>query len=161
LTDQQERQLIEAGLVPLLGLPLLPEVAFGALPSLHQPPRMTAEAADANQALSAQFNAILCVSRFAHCVKVMGRDMVGAFRTADEIQRRLQRWIAGFVNTAGTGLGENAARYPLREARVEVRERPGRPGVFACTVLLQPHYQLDAVGAAFRLVTDIQAARAA
>ena len=81
-------------------------------------------------------------------VAALPQKYLGAFRTADEIQRRLQRWIAGFVNTAGSGLGESAARYPLRDARVEVRERPGRPGVFACTVLLQPHYQLDAVGAA-------------
>ena len=59
------------------------------------------------------------------------------------------------------GAGDAGARYPLREARVEVREKPGQPGVYGCTVLLQPHYQLDEVGAAFRLVTDLQAARQA
>ncbi|MFT8246342.1 type VI secretion system contractile sheath large subunit [Roseomonas sp. BN140053] len=161
LTDLQERQAVEAGLMPILGLEGLPEVTFAATPSLHRPPRMTGEVANANQRLSAQFNAVLCVSRFAHCIKVMGRDMVGAFKTAEEIEMKLQRWLMNFANSSGGGIGESAAKYPLRGARVEVRERPGKPGVFGCTVHLQPHYQLDEVGAAFRLVTDLQAAKAA
>ncbi|WP_347544447.1 type VI secretion system contractile sheath large subunit [Roseomonas sp. CAU 1739] len=164
LTDDQERQAVEAGFIPMIGLELLPEASFAATPSIHRPPRMTGEtaaAANANQRLSAQFNAMLCVSRFAHCVKLMGRDMVGSFQTADDIQRRLQRWLQGFTNISAGGAGDAGARYPLREARVEVREKPGQPGVYGCTVLLQPHYQLDEVGAAFRLVTDLQAARQA
>ena len=163
LTDDQERQAVEAGFIPFIGLELLPEASFAATPSVHRPPRMqgeTAVAANANQRLSAQFNAMLCVSRFAHCVKLMGRDMVGSFLTSDEIEHRLQKWLLGFTNVSSGG-GENAARYPLRDARVEVREKPGQPGVYGCTIQLQPHYQLDEVGAAFRLVTDLQAARQA
>jgi len=163
LTDEQERQAVEAGFIPFIGLELLPEASFAATPSIHRPPRMqgeTALAANANQRLSAQFNAMLCVSRFAHCIKLMGRDMVGSFLTAEEIERRLQRWLLGFTNISAGG-GENAARYPLRDARVEVREKPGQPGVYGCIIQLQPHYQLDEVGAAFRLVTDLQAARQA
>jgi type VI secretion system protein ImpD/type VI secretion system protein ImpC len=163
LTDDQERQAVEAGFIPFIGLELLPEASFAATPSIHRPPRMqgeTAMAANANQRLSAQFNAMLCVSRFAHCVKLMGRDMVGSFKTADDIQRRLQRWLQGFTNISAAG-GDTGARYPLRDARVEVSEKPGQPGVYGCTILLQPHYQLDEVGAAFRLVTDLQAARQA
>lgn len=164
LTDEQERQAIEAGFIPFIGLELLPEASFAATPAIHRPPRMQGEnalAANANQRLSAQFNAMLCVSRFAHCVKLMGRDMVGSFKTADEIQYRLQRWMQGFTNISSGGIGDAGARYPLREARVEVREKSGQPGVYGCTILLQPHYQLDEVGAAFRLVTDLQAARQA
>jgi predicted component of type VI protein secretion system len=40
---------------------------------------------------------------------------------------------------------------------VTVRERPGRPGVFGCTIQLQPHFQLDDVAATFRLVTEVVA----
>ena len=164
LTDEQERQAVEAGFVPFIGLELLPEATFAATPSIHRPPRMqgeTAAIANANQRLSSQFNAMLCVSRFAHCVKLMGRDMVGSFKTADDIQRRLQKWLQGFTNISAGAAGDQAARFPLREARVEVSEKPGQPGVYGCTILLQPHYQLDEVGAAFRLVTDLQAARQA
>jgi type VI secretion system ImpC/EvpB family protein len=160
LTDEQEREAAEAGFVPFCGLESLPEGSFGAVPSLHKPPRMTSEVANANQRMSAQLNSVLCVSRFAHIVKLMGRDMVGSFMAAEDVELRLQQWLNRHV-TGLAGSGDASARYPLRDARVEVRERPGRPGSYGCTIMLQPHYQLDEVGASFRLVTDLAAARAA
>jgi type VI secretion system protein ImpD/type VI secretion system protein ImpC len=158
LTDEQERQLADAELVALCGLEGLPEASFGAVPTLHRPPRMTSEVANANQRLSAQLNSVLCVSRFAHVVKLMGRDMVGSFASASEVELRLQQWLNRHVSGLAGG-GDVAARYPLRAAQVEVRERPGQPGSYGCTILLQPHYQLDEVGASFRLVTELAAPR--
>jgi type VI secretion system protein ImpD/type VI secretion system protein ImpC len=137
---------------------------FAAAPSLHRPPRMSGEnaaAANANQRLSAQFNALLCVSRFAHCIKMLGRQMVGSFQNAEDIEQRLQDWLLNFASASGGASGEGGARQPLRNVRVEVAEKPGQPGVFGCTIHLQPHYQLDEVGAAFRLVTDLDGSRAA
>ena len=164
-TDEQERQMVEAGLIPLAGLEAMPDAVFAAVPSLHRPPRMlggeSANAANANQRLSAQFNAVLCVSRFAHCIKMMGRQMTGSYKTADDIQDRLQQWLLGFASASSSGRGEAGARQPLRNARVQVTEKPGQPGVFGCTIHLQPHYQLDDVGAAFRLVTNLDANRSA
>ena len=161
LTDEQERQAVEAGLIPLVGLEGLPEAVFAAAPSLHRPPRMNGEGGAANQRLSAQFNAVLCVSRFAHCIKLMGRDMVGSFKTPQEIEQKLQSWLLKFASASSGAANESGARHPLRNAKVEVRELPGKPGVFGCTIHMQPHYQLDEVGAAFRLVTDLPAPRAA
>lgn len=164
LTDEQERQLVEAGLIALVGLEGLPEAVFAAAPSLHRPPRMAGDAADAanaNQRLSAQFNAVLCVSRFAHCIKLMGRQMTGSFQTAEEIEERLREWLLGFANASGGATGELGARQPLRDVRVQVAEKPGQPGVYGCVIQLQPHYQLDEIGAAFRLVTDINRVRTA
>jgi type VI secretion system ImpC/EvpB family protein len=160
LTDEQEREAADAGLIAFCGLESLPEGSFGAVPCLHKPPRMTTEIANVNQRMSAQLNSVLCVSRFAHIVKLMGRDMVGSFLSAEDVELRLQQWLNRHV-TGLAGSSDASARYPLRDARVEVRERPGRPGTYGCTIMLQPHYQLDEVGAAFRLVTDLAAARAA
>jgi type VI secretion system protein ImpD/type VI secretion system protein ImpC len=160
LTDEQEREAAEAGLIAFCGLESLPEGSFGAVPSLHRPPRMTTDIANVNQRMSAQLNSVLCVSRFAHLLKLMGRDMVGSALSAEEVELRLQQWLNRHV-TGLAGSGSAAAQYPLSDARVEVRERPGRPGSYGCTIMLQPHYQLDEVGASFRLVTDFTAMRAA
>jgi type VI secretion system ImpC/EvpB family protein len=160
LTDRMEASLVEAGLMPLSALPYGEEAVFSAVRSMQAPASFmgaTAAAANANARLSAQLNSILCASRFAHFVKIIGRNMVGAFKTANEIERELRDWLSGYVNTNLAGGPETRARYPLLSANVSVRERPGRPGVFGCTVLLQPHFQLDDVSATFRLVTDITA----
>ncbi|HEY3912440.1 MAG TPA: type VI secretion system contractile sheath large subunit [Stellaceae bacterium] len=160
LSDRLEAALVEAGLMPLSALPYGEEAVFSAVRSLQAPATFIGRAgaaANANARLSVQLNSMLCVSRFAHYVKVMGRDMVGSFKTAEDIEAALQRWLTGYVNSNLAAGPEGRARFPLVAARVSVREKAGRPGVFGCTVLLQPHFQLDDVSATFRLVTDIEA----
>jgi type VI secretion system protein ImpD/type VI secretion system protein ImpC len=161
LTDRQERLLVAAGLLPVTSMPYGGQALVGAARSLQNPStRFTganAAAAVAAAQLSAQFNSMICVSRFAHYVKVMGRDLVGSFSTATEVQKRLQSWLMKFV-TANTGAGpETMAKYPLRGAQVSVSEIPGKPGSYGCVIRLQPHYQLDDVTASFRLMTELKA----
>jgi type VI secretion system protein ImpD/type VI secretion system protein ImpC len=160
LTDRQERALVDAGLIPVCALPYSREMVFGALRSLQAPARhmgATAAAADASARLSAQLNAMLCAARFAHYLKVIGRDMVGSFQTARDIQDRLHEWLQRYVNSNRNATGEQRARYPLTEGRILVEEKPGKPGVYGCTVHLRPHHQLDDVSATFILLTEISA----
>jgi type VI secretion system protein ImpD/type VI secretion system protein ImpC len=161
LTDEQENRISDAGLIPLSALDGLPEACFGALPTLHKPPRMSSAVAQINQHLSTQLNTLLCVSRFAHCVKFMGRDMIGSYKDPAQVETVLQKWLNRFISGQGLASAETTARYPLRDARVQVRERSGRPGVYSCTVHLVPHHQLDEIGASFRLVTEFSQREAA
>ena len=157
---RQEHALVDAGLLPVGSLPFGPELVFGASRSMQAPATYigtNAAAADANARLSSQVNSMLCAARFAHLLKVMGRDMVGAFRTSDEIERQLNSWLQGYVNTNINSTSESRARFPLIEGSVQVRERLEKPGVFGCTMHLRPHYQLDDVAAAFHLVTELAA----
>jgi type VI secretion system protein ImpD/type VI secretion system protein ImpC len=160
LTDQQERALVAAGLLPVGTLPYGGQGLLGAARSLQTAQKYSGaggQAASANAKLSTQFNTMICVSRFAHYVKVMGRDMVGSMRTANEIQRRLQAWLQKFT-TANTSAGpDTMAKYPLRAAQVQISETPGKPGVYNCTIQLQPHFQLDDIAATFRLMTELAA----
>ena len=94
VNDRQERELLDAGLMPL-SLPFRTARNWSSVRcavcwrrnAITGP---TAAAADANARLSSQINSILCASRFAHHLKIMGRHMVGSFKTADEIERLLQ-----------------------------------------------------------------------
>jgi type VI secretion system protein ImpD/type VI secretion system protein ImpC len=157
---RQEQALVDVGLMPVSSLPFGSDLVFGAVRSMQAPASytgVTAAMAEANARLSAQVNSMLCASRFAHLLKVMGRDMVGSYRTADEIERRLNRWLQNYVNTSIESTGDSRARYPLVEGEVQVRERLGKPGSFGCVMHLRPHYQLDAVATTFHLVTEIAA----
>jgi type VI secretion system protein ImpD/type VI secretion system protein ImpC len=154
--DRQEKELLDAGLIPLASIPFADELVFGAARSPLVPQRFTgnnAEAANANARLSNQLNTIMCASRFAHYVKMLGRQMVGSFKTAEEIEDALDGWIKQFVRSNAPY--ETRARYPLIAGKVTVHELPGKPGSFGCTVFLQPHYQIDDVAASFQLVTDL------
>jgi type VI secretion system ImpC/EvpB family protein len=162
LTDTQERALVGSGLMPLNTLPH-GEAAFASVHSVQAvpaPARFPA-AADANRRISGQISAMLCVSRFAHYIKVIGRDMTGAQYTAADVERRLQRWLSRYTNANQDADADGRARYPLLAGQVKVHDVDGRPGSFGCIIHLQPHYQLDDVSATFRLVTNFATVSAA
>jgi type VI secretion system protein ImpD/type VI secretion system protein ImpC len=159
-SDQQERRLVELGLMPMTALPYTTDAAFASVRSLHTPAAYVgqdAEAATANARMSARINAMLCAARFAHYVKVIGRDLAGSVTTADQIEQRLQKWLNGYVNASISAGPDTRARFPLLAGRVTVRDKSGKPGAFDCAIQLQPHFQLDDVAASFRLFTDVAA----
>jgi type VI secretion system ImpC/EvpB family protein len=164
LTDRQDQDLSELGFVPLTWLRTTLEAAFGACRSLQVARAYTGEsgaAASANARLSAQLSSMLCVSRFAHYVKMLGREKVGSYATPEDCETMLSRWLTNYVNANARAGAEMMARYPLAAAQVQVSELPGRPGHYGCTIHLQPQFQLDDVAATFRLVTEVPARSAA
>jgi type VI secretion system protein ImpD/type VI secretion system protein ImpC len=164
LTDRQDQDLSELGFIPLTWLRNTLEAAFGACRSLQVARTYTGEggaAASANARLSAQLSTMLCVSRFAHYVKMIGREKVGSYATPEECETLLRTWLARYVNANTRAGAETMARYPLAAAQVQVTELPGRPGQYGCTIHLQPQFQLDDVAATFRLVTEVPSRSAA
>ena len=50
------------------------------------------------------------------------------------------------------------ARFPLREAQVEVREIPGKPGSYNAVAYLRPWLQMEELTTSMRMVARIPAA---
>jgi type VI secretion system ImpC/EvpB family protein len=159
ISEGQEVALNDAGIIALRQLHLTGMAAFLNLPSLHRPPLYDGEAARMNAKMSAMLNYILCVSRFAHYLKVMARDWVGKYQTAEQCERLLYGWLQEYVTANDDASPELRQRYPLREGRVSVSEIPGKPGTFGCEIHLRPHYQLDQITSEFRLTTMIGSER--
>ena len=155
LSDNQEREIGELGLIALSRTWNTPFAVFYGNPSLQTPKNYDRSPATANARLSSMMQYILCVSRFAHYVKVMARDRIGAFSTPEDCQDMLQKWLLGFCSANEKVSPEERARYPLRRGQVQVREHPARPGSYMCTVHLQPHFQIDQVVSTFRLITEL------
>jgi predicted component of type VI protein secretion system len=77
----------------------------------------------------------------------------------DKVEALLNGWLQKYT-TANEGAGpETKAKYPLREARVQVRERAGSPGSYDCVIHLRPHYQLDQMETALKFTTELVPAR--
>jgi len=157
ITDVREKELADLGFIPLCHTPGAAEAAFYTTPSSQKPRAYTDPVATANGRLSAMLQYILCVSRFAHFVKVMIRDKVGAFTSPEAVEDQLNKWLAGYVVANDSAPSETKAKYPLREGKAQVREIAGKPGSYQCTVYLRPHFQLDQVSAGIRLTTQLTA----
>jgi type VI secretion system protein ImpC len=98
---------------------------------------------------------VLNASRFAHYIKVIMRDKIGSFLTRDNVSDFLNTWISSYVLIDDGAANEIKARYPLREARIDVTDVPGKPGSYKATVFLKPHFQLEELSTSIRLVADI------
>nr|MCU0647576.1 type VI secretion system contractile sheath large subunit [Gemmatimonadaceae bacterium] len=67
----------------------------------------------------------------------------------------LNNWIQNYVVSNDDATQEVKAKRPLKEARVDVEEVPGKPGVLRAVAFLRPHFQLDELTVALRLVAEL------
>ncbi|QDV25569.1 type VI secretion system contractile sheath large subunit [Aureliella helgolandensis] len=153
--DGLERQMVDLGFLPLCACKDMPVAAFYSCPSTQKPKAYQDPDATANARMSAMLNYMLCVSRFAHYVKVIGRDKMGSFADASQLQHQLQNWIHGYVTADSEANVQTKARYPLREADIRVVPVPGKPGAFDCVFRLAPHYELEDMQASIQLRTEL------
>lgn len=155
VSDFSEKILSELGFIPLCHSKDTEYAVFYGNQSVQGALSYTDKTAEVNAKISAMMQYILCVSRFAHYIKVMGREKIGAFFTAEECEDYMYNWLLSYSTSSSTGTEQHLAKYPLAEAKVEVREIPGKPGVYRCVAHLKPHMQLDQMVSAVKLVTEL------
>jgi len=158
ITDRREKELADLGFVPLVHCKGTDYAAFFSVQTCQKPKVYDTDSANANARLSAQLPYIMAVSRFAHYLKAMMRDKIGSFMSRDEAEIFLNRWITNYVTPDDNASPATKAQRPLREARIDVSEVPGKPGVYRAVAFMRPHFQLDELTVSLRLVADLPAA---
>ncbi|GAA3918563.1 type VI secretion system contractile sheath large subunit [Litoribacillus peritrichatus] len=153
--DRLESELSDNGFIPLSSVPYSEYCAYFSNASVQQPPVFDKAVANVNARLSSMLQYIMCVSRFAHYIKVIGREKVGSFQSAQSCERELQTWLHGYTTASDSASEEVRARYPLHEGRIQVREIRGQPGRYYSVIQLQPHFQLDQMVSSIKLVTEL------
>jgi type VI secretion system protein ImpC len=155
ITDRREKEFSDNGFVPLVHCKGTDYAAFFATQSGNKPKKYDTDEANANARLSSQLQYIFAVSRFAHYLKAMMRDKIGSFMSREEATLFLNKWISGYVLENDVAPASQKAKYPLREARIDVAEVPGKPGAYRAVAFLRPHFQLDELSVSLRLVADL------
>nr|WP_300308084.1 type VI secretion system contractile sheath large subunit [Halomonas sp.] len=155
ITDRREKELADLGFIPLVHCKGTDYAAFFGVQSAQKQKQYNTDVANANARLSAQLQYIFATSRIAHYMKAIMRDKVGSFASRTSVERYLNDWLSQYVLLDDNASQEAKAQFPLREARVEVAEVPGKPGVYKAVTFLRPHYQLDELTASLRLVAEL------
>ena len=158
ITDRREFELSNQGFLPLCHYKNTDYSVFFGAQTVQKPKKYDRPEATANAAISARLPYIMASSRFAHYLKVMARDKIGSFMEASDCERWLNRWIMNYVNGNENAGQEMKARFPLREARVEVKEIPGKPGSYNAVAYLRPWLQMEELTTSLRMVARIPAA---
>jgi len=155
ITDRRENELSNLGFIALCHRKNENYAAFFGAQTIHKPQAYSTDAANANALISARLPYLLAASRFAHYLKVICRDKIGSFQTKETMSLYLNRWIMSYVLGTDDAGQELKAQYPLREARVDIFDVPGKPGAYRAVVFLRPHFQLEELTASIRLVAEL------
>jgi type VI secretion system protein ImpC len=127
--------------------------------SLQNPVEYEDAEATANAKLAARLPYLFATCRFAHYLKCMVRDKVGSFKDQADMAQWLNQWITQFVTSDDNASEDTKAKYPLREAEVQVEPVPGNPGYYAAKFWLGPHFQLEGLSVSLRLVSKLPSAK--
>ena len=155
ITDRREKELSDLGFIPLCYAKGSDYAVFFGGQTLHKAPNYSTDLANANARLSAMLPYLLAASRFAHYLKAIMRDKVGSFQSRASVERFLNDWASKYVTVDDEASQEVKARFPLREAHVEVSEIAGKPGAYGAVIFLRPHFQLEELTASIRLVAEL------
>lgn len=155
ITDRREAELSGLGFLPLCHYKNTDYSVFFGAQSVQKPKKYDNPDATANAAISARLPYIMATSRFAHYLKVMARDKIGSFMEASDTELWLNNWIKKYVNANEQSGQEMKAKYPLKDARVEVREIPGAPGSYNAVAWMQPWLQMEELTTSLRMVARI------
>jgi type VI secretion system protein ImpC len=155
ITDRREFELSNQGFLPLCHYKNTDYAVFFGGQTAQKPKKYDRPEATANAAISARLPYIMASSRFAHYLKVMARDKIGSFMEASNVESWLNRWIQNYVNPNVDAGQDMKARFPLREAKVEVKEIPGKPGSYNAVAYLRPWLQMEELTTSLRMVASI------
>jgi type VI secretion system protein ImpC len=155
ITDRREFELSNLGFLPLCHYKNTDYAVFFGAQTTQKPKKYDRPEATANAAISARLPYLMATSRFAHFLKVMARDKIGSFMEASDCEAWLNRWIKNYVNSNPNAGQEMKAKFPLREARVEVKEIPGKPGSYNAVAYMRPWLQMEELTTSMRMVARI------
>jgi type VI secretion system protein ImpC len=155
ITDRRDAELSKLGFLPLCHYKNTDYSVFFGGQTVKKPKQFTSPKDTANSEISARLPYIMASSRIAHFLKMIARDKIGSFMEASDCQDWLNRWISQYVLADDKPSEEMKKRFPLSEAKIEVREIPGNPGAYNATALLRPWLQMEELNAALSMVAEI------
>ncbi|MGO2129126.1 MAG: type VI secretion system contractile sheath large subunit [Pseudoalteromonas prydzensis] len=155
VTSKFEKQFSELGFIPTSSVTNTEHIVFYSNASVQKTKNYESSAANINARLSSMLQYILCVSRFAHYLKLLARDRVGSYNTAQACERDLQAWINNYTTASDSASEYVRSKYPLSNAKIKVSENKANPGHYFSVLQLQPHFQLDQMVSSIKLITEL------
>lgn len=160
IPDRREKELSDNGLTSLIHYKNTDYAAFFKATSLRKPVEYDDHEATSNAKLATNLSYIFATSRFAHYLKHIVRNKIGASVSAEKLQRDLHKWVNDYVEPDPMGASEaDLARRPLSGAEVVVEDDEENPGFYKARFSLTPHYKLEGMTIAMSLVSRLPSER--
>lgn len=162
ITDKQEFELSELGLIPLSWYKNRDYSCFFSANSTQKPKTYTGPdgaEATANSRLCSRLPYIFLISRLTHYLKAIQRQNIGSTKDRTLLQQELQQWIGELVTGTPNPPPSVIANRPLKEAQIIVEDIEDNPGFFSVQIFVRPHIQLEGMDIGLSLVSQMPKAK--
>lgn len=153
VTDRREYELAEQGFIALTMRKGSDNAAFFSANSVQKPKNFgntpEGKQAELNYKLGTQLPYMMMINRLAHYIKVLQRENIGSWKSREELQDELSKWISQYVADQDNPSAEVRSRRPLRKADIRVEDVEGEPGWYRVAMAVVPHFKY--MGADFTL----------
>jgi type VI secretion system protein ImpC len=152
ISDRREYELAEEGFIALTMRKGSDNAAFFSANSTQKAKTFAntpeGREAETNYKLGTQFPYLFVITRLAHYIKVLQREQLGSWKTRDELQSELTKWLRQYVSNQENPSPGVRSRRPLREAEIIVTDAADA-GWYTCSINVVPHFRY--MGANFTL----------
>lgn len=155
ITEGQERSLNQQGLIALFSKQYDKSTIFYHLPSISYFRREAGTTSDITT-IDHLLPYLLCVSRFAHYLKVICRDKIGSYKNPDVIEKHLHEWLWKYCAANDDLPLQSFGQYPLKDAKIAVFQKPGYEKHYQLRIELQPRINLIGIDTTFVLFSQVQ-----
>jgi type VI secretion system protein ImpD len=157
ISETKEKELTDLGIIPLCQVKEQDILVFYSTPMLRSLHFKVSKEMPVNKAHILQ--PLLCVCRFAHYVRMIGRTRTGEFLDAKSFESHLEQWLSKYV-ASNPDVDRNLKRkYPLLSAKVFVSESAFTKYRYKCAIHLKPHLLSSEVSADIVLSTNLPSAK--
>ncbi len=138
ISDRVEGDLVKEGFIPITLRKGMEKAGFYSAVCVRKPGE---DLTEIQAQLDSQLAFILISCRFAHYLKVIQRENIGAWVSRAQIDLELNKWIKQYISDMDNPAPGVRARRPLRAAKVAVREIEGKAGWFSISITITPHFK--------------------
>jgi type VI secretion system protein ImpD len=157
ISETKEKELTDLGIIPLCQVKEQDILVIYSTQMLRNLHFKVSKETPTNKAHVLQ--PLLCVCRFAHYVRMIGRTRTGEFLNAQSFESHLEQWLSKYV-ASNPDVDRNLKRkYPLLGAKVFVSESFFSKYRYKCAIHLKPHLLSSEVSADIVLSTNLPAAK--
>lgn len=154
LTNDKQQQLNQQGFIALCQIPYIGKVAFNHSPSVKLSVNNNEEV-NAEQ-LACLLPYLLCICRFAHYLKIIGREKLGKYQNTKDVEYDLQQWLNNYVASNTDISLAMKARYPLTNGKVKIALQQDGYQHYLCSIQLSPQLRTQHTMATVLLKTSIR-----
>jgi type VI secretion system protein ImpC len=128
---------------------------FFSANSAQKPEEFDDAAITANCKINSRLPYLFLTSRLAHYLKVLQRENIGSTKSAETLERELNKWLKTLVTETVNPSPKVAAQFPLSAGKVSVSENLDNPGFYSVSMAVSPHFQVEGLDVNLSLVSQM------